>query len=81
MRTLKESLIAYKAELKKYKKWTDEMKKIYGETSSPLESWSNQDYHRIEEWDSRVRLVEKILGLTKDEVKKYCKEVGIVSGI
>lgn len=57
------------------------MIKRYGKESSPLEIWDDQDYRKIKEWDSGIRLVEKILGLTKDEVKEYCKEVGIVSGV
>jgi hypothetical protein len=78
MNTTQEAIGEYKKELRAYKKWTDEKKKVYGENSSPMATWDSGDYHQVMEWNSKISGMEKILGLSKKEIKKYMKEAGIV---
>jgi hypothetical protein len=77
MNTIKQALEVYKKELKAYKEWTDEKKKFYGENSSPMELWDNFDYDKINEWNEKINGMEKLLGLSKKEIDKFCEEIGI----
>jgi hypothetical protein len=60
-----------------YKKWTDKKKKEYGDNSNPMESWGGSDYRRIMAWNDTISSMEKILGLTKKEIKKFSEEIGM----
>lgn len=77
MNTIKGALEIYKKELRSYKKWINEKKKTYGEDSHPMESWDNGDYTMVMEWNKTISGMEKILGLTKREIKKFNAEVGL----
>ena len=77
MNTINQALDRYKKELIAYKKWTDEKKKIYGEKSSPIGMWDTADYNRVNEWNEKINGMEKVLGLSKKEIKDFCIEVGM----
>jgi len=77
MHSPEEILKAYKKELSAYAKWLADMKKVYGENSSPMESWGGTDYRKVVSWNEKIEGMEQVLGLTKAEIKKYCKETGM----
>jgi hypothetical protein len=78
MYTSKEILEGYKKELKIYKKWTDEMNKHYGKHLNPLIYWNDVDYQRLCNWNDCIHTLERILGLSEEEISEYSREVGIV---
>jgi len=77
MNTIQQALELYKKELIEYAEWTNKMKKIYGEESNPMELWDTIDYNRIMSWNEVIQSIERILGLTEEEISKYCKEAGM----
>lgn len=77
MNSINSAIEVYKKELKAYQKWTDEKKKCYGEKSSPIAMWDSADYHKILEWNEKINGMEKVLGLSKKEIKSYCDEIDL----
>lgn len=79
VKSSEKALDIYKKELEDYKNWSDEKKKFYGKNTSPIESWDTHDYNKITNWNSCIAAMEKVLGLTEEEVKKYCTEIGMLN--
>lgn len=74
--TTAQGLEVYKEELKKYVEWTEGRKKLYGRTSHPMESWKNDDYNKITAWNRELVGMERVLGLSKEEVARIGIECG-----
>ena len=77
MRTITEIREAYLKELIRYRKWADGKTKLYGKDSEPMIDWGGYDYHKVVEWNAALRLTERILGLTKAEIKALNEQAGI----
>jgi hypothetical protein len=66
--TIAQGIEIYKEELRKYIKWTEGKKKNYGPDSHPMKNWNKEDYDKIEDWNHQLIAMEKVLGLTEEEV-------------
>lgn len=49
-------------------------KKFYGPMSNPMVSWGNDDYQKVTGWNDQISAMEKVLGLTKEEIKAISAE-------
>lgn len=75
MNTPEQALEKYKSELREYDKWLCEIKKQYRCTKEnplrPMEQLGNGDWDKIQQWGQKIRGMETVLGLSKEEIKKY----------
>jgi len=79
MKSIDEMIAIYKAELRAYDKWLCTIKKTYNCTKErplkPMEMLDNTDYNKIMIWNEKIRTMEQLLGLSKEEVAKYEDEI------
>lgn len=75
--TTEECVERYIEELREYKAWVDERKRIYGEDSCPLGSWGNDDWSRLNGWNAEMKAMERVLGLDEEEVARHCQSIGM----
>jgi hypothetical protein len=64
---------SYKEEIRLYQIWIKKMKSQYGDLS--VMAWDEPDYQEVLQRNYGLKLVEKVLGLSKEEVEKIEKEV------
>lgn len=76
VQTIEEAKTNYIKMLKEYKEWSDGA----NERNKGLNvlEWQGSDYQMIMRRTAEFKAIEKVLDLTKEEVKEICKDVGII---
>jgi hypothetical protein len=68
MRTLEEIRQAYIEECAIYNRWLAKTKAKYGIHGDDVLYWGDTDYGNVNKWNDAFKMVERVLGLTKDEI-------------
>lgn len=68
-----EPLENYKTEIRVYNVWVKKMKETYGDLG--FMSWDEQDYQEALQKNHAFKMVDRVLGLTEDEVNKIWEEI------
>ncbi len=72
-KNVKDGLNLYKKELGEYIKRVEELKKQYGDLQ--VMGWDEQDYQYVMGHSQQLRAMERVLGLSEEEIKQIEKEV------
>lgn len=79
MRNLEEIRQAYIEEAATYNRWLAKTKAKYKGHENDVMSWGDTDYKNVNNWNDALKMVERVLGLTKDEEDAIWSQAGIES--
>lgn len=74
-KNIADGLEVYKKECYEYFKKLKEYKKIYGADSHPMLTWDDVHYNWISENSAKLQGMERVLGLSEEEVKQIEEEI------